>query len=196
MKKSKKYLIRSLLTMHGAVVLFVGISSAFEDGNTEFNPARTSAEVLATLENFDTIQTRGNLELVITRQDQFQISYSPQSSILGTFSASLEGNTLIIEGHNNGNSVEGRGRLEIGMPALTLLNAVRTPTISLSGFDQDVLNMDIDNVRSISINQSNLNSIQLEARTLDELRLVGSVVASRSVKVSNLRSVGFNLIEE
>lgn len=194
MKKSKKYVRWTLIGFHLAIVLFIGIARAFENPNGEYIPARTTEAALAELENFDSIQIRGYFELEILQQENYQIDYSRLDSARATFSADVEGEVLIIEGHFS-NLPEEKGRIRIGTPSLATLNVDNAPELTINGFTRGSLSLTTRNVRSITLDDVELETFELNASRIDRLDLREAQVGTRTLTIRNIGSVGLTLLE-
>ena len=194
MKKTKKYVLRTLVTLHVSIVLFIGVSRAFEDVSGEYTPERTSAQVLATLGDFNSIQISGYLDLEIVQQSEYQIDYSPLIATAARFSASVEDGLLTIRGHGSNQLVE-RGRVRIGLPSLASLNASNVPTLSINELTQDSLSLTTDNVRAITLSNVQLDSLQLNAARIDRIDLRDAELNSRTITIRNVGSIGLSLQE-
>ena len=70
------------------------------------------------------------------------------------------------------------------------------PGLTISGFDQASLGLTTNYVLSIALTNMNLDSLQLQAQTIDELKLLDSMIDARVFKLSNLRTAGLNFTEQ
>jgi hypothetical protein len=190
MKKSKRYLLGTLIFILSSIVLYVAANRLLEMRAPAFELQRTPAAVLAQFNGFTRIVVHGDFGLTLHSTPDYSISYFPLSADRGTFTATQEGEVLTLRGFGN-RSNESAASVVIGMPHLTRVQANALYQLQLSGFETEALSMDLTDMRSATLENNRLGNLDLSGSHLRQLYLRNNIIGTR-----DFRMIGTMNIEE
>lgn len=170
MKRSRRNITATLLSLYAAIFIFIGVNRATEDivtfpGETV---AQTSPEELAALTGFTQVNARGDFILEVVSAENYSVTYAPPEGDQGNLEARVENGVLLLTGSNNQRN---NNRVRIGMPNLEDLTAMFNPEVSVSGFNQDALVLSFMNIHSVTLDSITLDRLEIDARFVDEITM-------------------------
>ena len=170
MKKSRRYLRATILTLLAIQVLYVGLNRLYAVTTPAPAPARTPVADLAALRNFTAIEVRGDFNLELMQQSDYALEYVPLSAAHGEFSAKVEADTLILSGFGNRSAVN-TALVRIGLPALRRLDVSFSPAVTLLNFSGDRLDLQLTAIEVVTLKDNNIEHLRMKALGVREVNL-------------------------
>jgi hypothetical protein len=185
MRKSRRYIVHTLLCFYGAIFVFVGVNRATESMGffPEEEIPRTPAEVLASLSDFSSIESSGDFILEIVQAPQYSVDYLPPPDEQGSFEARVENGQLILKGYNNRRENQS-GRVRVAMPVLITLTAVMNPQVLISGYQQNGLTLNLRYHGMVILADNTLEQLEINAAFVREISLENTVTSSEALALN------------
>ncbi len=182
MKTSRRLLFGTFAVLLAAPVVLVAYSRVSGTGYRELPPPeRTAAAEIAALRDFNAIEISGDFDLEIVRADTYAVEYRPLAEDRGNFAATVRDGTLEIEGFGNRSNVA-QGSVRISLPDLAALDIGYLPVVSVSGFDGDSLDADVDFAESITFASNRYGQFELEIQRGGLVEFSGNTFGSSTVR--------------
>ena len=159
-------------------------------------PERPSVEALAQFSNFNAIRAHGDFKLEIVQGDNYFIDYITWSDLSGNITISQEEGTLFIGGQ--GNTVLGRQQTTIRVitPTIQSVHAQSLPVLTISGFDEPELIMDLRYVYRLNLSDARIGSLEIDSSVGDELYFTNLETQNRLIKTWGARHSKARIIDQ
>jgi hypothetical protein len=184
MKKSKRYLIATVIGIFVAIALMTLAPHVFRTDLRPHVPARTTAAELAQLANFTHIRVEGDFYLEVTQVQDYNIEYLPLSDTDGDLGAKVEDDTLIITGYGNRVDTDS-ALLRIGVPVLDTLQVYNVPQTNVSNFTAPLLNIRLIGVGSFTLQNSVLGNLDLSSEGNGVVNLRGNTLTAQNLRIES-----------
>ncbi|HEY0963728.1 MAG TPA: DUF2807 domain-containing protein [Pseudomonadales bacterium] len=162
MKTSRRLLFGTFAALLAAPVVLVAYGRISGAGIMYELPApeRPTAEDLAALRDFDTIEVRGDFALEIAGAPEYSVTYTPLTGSRGFLRANVTDGTLTIEGYANRTETTA-GTVRITLPELSHVDAESLFMLTVRDFDGEALTLDAAAVRRLIVENNRLGELDV-----------------------------------
>lgn len=182
MKTSKRLLFGTFAVMLAAPVAIVAFSRFSGRGYHEpAPPERSTPAEIAALRDFSSVDINGDFSVEIVRSDSYSVEYTPLQDNRGNFTATVRDGMLEIIGFDNRTEFA-MGTVRIGMPDLEAIEVGFLPELSVSGFDGNRLNANINYVERLVIENNRYAGFDLVIQRGDLVEFHGNSFGSSTVR--------------
>ena len=164
MKKSRRLIRNTILTLGGVMVLYVGVNRLYAVDESAKPFQGTSAAELALLRDFSVIEASGDLSVEVVQQADYSVTYTPAGEPQRLVAIKRD-NTLVLHAVSRLPPTH----VKVGMPSLAMLVAHETPALTISGFDGATLSLRLTGKPQVKLQNNSVRLWRVFASDSSEL---------------------------